>query len=88
MAQLSQTPSETPIQAKFRELQSYDYEDDADSSVNIVAQPGAIVHVQAEKASELPLLPKPKWVKVLVSIVAALAGVAAVVKAAIDAFAN
>ena len=48
------SPSRTPSDAdrgvlRIRELQQYRHDDEADCRVNIVAQPGATVNVQASQ---------------------------------------
>lgn len=85
MSQISsQTQSdEDEIDRKIRELRRYSYEDDADSSVNIVAQPGSTVVVNPD--SEPTMVRLPKWAKVAAGVVGAIAGLAAIIKTAYEA---
>ncbi len=83
----SPTPSDPvdPIEAKIRELQDYSYDDDADSSVNIMAQPGSVVNVTAQQDSTPPIIKKSKTVKIVAAVAGALVSVGLVAKAMWDA---
>ncbi|MEI9950795.1 MAG: hypothetical protein WDO74_17900 [Pseudomonadota bacterium] len=83
----SPTPSDPvdPIEAKIRELQAYSYDDDADSSVNIRVEPGAIVNVTAQQDSLAPFIKKSKAVKIVAAVAGALVSLGLVAKAMWDA---
>ena len=83
----SKTPSEADdsILKQIRELQTYIEEDDRDSSVNIVVEPGWIVNANQDSEAPERLFKLPKCAKIFVAGVSALVGVAAVVQAVLDA---
>jgi len=71
---------------RIRNLPDYGDDDDADSSVNIIAQPGSTVRVSTHDDSEPPsMVRKPKWVRIVGPIVGALVTIGAVAKAIWDA---
>ena len=63
---------------RIRELRAYS-EDDDDTSVNIVAHPGAVVHVRGSRPDSDPPMTrkKPDWPKLIAAAVAALTALAA-----------
>lgn len=72
-----------PVEQKIRELREYT-DDDEDTSVNIVAQPGSHVHVNSDPEiaeDDIPLKKAPRWAKTVASVVGALVGLATLAKA-------
>jgi hypothetical protein len=85
VSESSKSPKADPIADKIRELSLYDEDEDRDSSVNIVVEPGAIVNVSSKQDTEPPIIRKSKTVRIIAAVAGALVSLGFVAKAVWDA---